>query len=55
MTDGREYQLDCLARWVLSNWKTKTGRQDSLRRMEKRHGVAFADDIRDRMMKEYRK
>lgn len=47
--------LNCLARWVLSHFKTAQGRRDSLMRMEKKHGKAFVDDLRMRMTREWEK
>lgn len=46
----RDQQLNCLAHWLLDHWKTKDERQESLARIEKRHGKAFADDLRKRVM-----
>lgn len=55
MNAENEHRLDCLARWMLSHWKTKEARQASLNRMEKRHGKRFVEDLKRRMMKEWEK
>lgn len=48
--EQRDHQLNCLARWLLDHWATRDERQESLARIEKRHGKAFADDLRKRVM-----
>lgn len=55
MISDRDHMLNCLARWVLSNFKTAPGRRESLARMEKKHGAAFIADLKARITREWEK
>lgn len=54
-TNEKEHKLNCLARWVLSHFKTSAGRRASLERMKKTHGAGFIEDLKARMTKEWGK
>lgn len=50
-----EDKLNALARYILNHFKRKEDRQTFLMKLEKRHGTAVVEDIRQRMMKEWAK
>lgn len=52
--DEEEHRLNCFARWMLDHWTTQTERRSSLARMHETHGKDMVDDLKQRIMSEWR-
>ncbi len=47
--------MDCLARWMLDHHRSLIKRRESLGKMREKHGDALVDDLKARMMIEWKK
>jgi len=50
MRDTRDHYINCMARWLIDDYKTKDERHAVLSKVEEQHGKEFADDLRKRVM-----